>query len=428
MKSKDLNVLLIGSGGREHAIFSSIENSPLAKNIYVFPGNAGFPSSVLLSKEAISLEDKIAFQKSIQSLKIDLVIVGPEDPLVKGLADWCKEVQIPCFGPSAYCANLEGSKDFAKAIMKKAGVPTASYQTFTNFEESANYINNHKTPLVIKADGLAAGKGVLVTSNLSEAIQFLEDIFKNKKFGSSGSKVVIESFLEGEEASVFAISDGYHYVLLPPAQDHKRAYDQDKGPNTGGMGAYAPAPIVTESVIEKTKTRILNPMFEILRKEGFPYVGVLYAGLMIDKHGDPYVVEFNCRLGDPETQVVLPLVDEDLLSRFNQAANGQLNPNDLLWKEAFSAVVVLAAEGYPDSNYQKDIPISFNSEEKSGVRIFHAGTKRTEQAIVSSGGRILGVASWSESLKGALVKIYDFLDSNPIPRTFYRKDIGHRAL
>lgn len=419
-------VLLIGSGGREHALADAISKSNVLESLKVFPGNGGFSSDVLLSPNEISITDKSKFFEYIKTSKTNLVVVGPEDPLVNGIADWCDEIGIPCFGPSAYCAQVEGSKHFAKEMMKRAKVPTASFAVFTDHESAWSYAQKELLPLVVKADGLAAGKGVTVAFELKEVKRALDEIFLESKFGQSGNKVVIESFLEGEEASLFVITDGERYMCLPAAQDHKRAYDGDIGPNTGGMGAYAPAPIVTDSVLSKVKSKVIEPMLDDFRRSGHPYKGLLYVGLMITKEGEPSVVEFNCRFGDPETQCVLRLIDEDILPIFNASATGSLPERNLKLKQGSSAVVVLAAKGYPDSP-EKGMVLEIPANE-GNVVVYHAGTKKVNSSTLANGGRILGITSFGKSLKEAIDECYVFLGKLKAPNTFYRKDIGRRAL
>ncbi|BDA77272.1 phosphoribosylamine--glycine ligase [Leptospira kobayashii] len=426
MKNK-LKVLLIGGGGREHALAHSILQSSHLEELKVFPGNGGFDSRLILNPDEISITDKNKFLAYIKNSNTDLVVVGPEDPLVAGLADWCDEIQIPCFGPSAYCAQIEGSKHFAKEMMKDAYIPTASFAVFEDFHSAWSYSQKQMLPLVVKADGLAAGKGVTVALTIEEVKQALNDIFIEQKFGASGAKVVIESFLEGNEASLFVITDGKNYTCLPAAQDHKRAFDGDVGPNTGGMGAYAPAPIVTDAVLKEVKKAIIEPILAEFRNRKFPYKGLLYVGLMISKDQKPNVVEFNCRFGDPETQCVLRLIDEDILPIFYQASTGTLESRDLKLKSGASAVVVLAAKGYPDAP-MKGMELEIPSPTDS-VLVFHAGTKKDESGkLISSGGRILGITSVSESLKETLDQCYNFLSKISAPNTFYRRDIGKRAL
>lgn len=421
-----MKVLLIGSGGRESAIAYKIRKSPLLRELKVYPGNAGFLDSELVPKDQINLKDKTSVQEFVKKNGILFVIVGPEEPLVDGIADWLQEIDVPCFGPSQYCARLEGSKAFAKNLMQSIGVPTARYATFSDFASAKEYIQNHPLPIVVKFDGLAAGKGVSVCATKEEAEKFLEEIFIKNKFANN-SHVVIEEFLEGEEASVFALCDGERFLMLPAAQDHKRAFDEDKGPNTGGMGAYAPAPIVTPEVYQKIKTQIFEPIFRTLRESGNPYRGLLYAGLMIDKNQNPKVVEFNVRFGDPETQAILMLLEDDLLELMWECASERLHRESLRIKEGSSAVVVLAAEGYPET-YKKDIPLNLKTPTNPNTIIFHAGVTKRDGNLFSNGGRILGVSSYGKTLQEAVDSCYSYLKENPIPHTFYRTDIAKKAL
>lgn len=422
-----MKVLLIGSGGRESALAYKLRKSPLIKQLKVYPGNAGFPPEELYPKAAFDIKSKVSVQEFILREKIDFVVVGPEEPLVDGISDWVSELKIPCFGPSAYCAKLEGSKDFAKQIMREFGVPTADYEVFTDIVLAKNFTKTKVYPLVIKADGLAAGKGVTIASSEEEAYGALEEIFVQNKFGASGRSVLIEEFMKGEEASVFAVCDGENFLLFPASQDHKRAYDGDTGPNTGGMGAYTPAPIVDNHVLRKVKELIFRPMLEGLKSKGHPYRGLLYAGLMIE-NGNPRVVEFNCRFGDPETQTLMLLLEDDLLEVMLESANGKLKRNDLNFYDGFSAVVVLAAEGYP-GDYVKKIPLdSLPKEFGDETHIFHAGTEFLEGIPVSTGGRILGITSKGKTLAEAVNRCYSLLNSHPIENTFYRKDIAGKAL
>lgn len=421
-----MKVLLIGSGGRESAIAYKIKQSPLLRELKVYPGNAGFLEKEIVPKDKINLKDKNSVQDFVRKNGILFVIVGPEEPLVDGIADWLSEIDVPCFGPSKYCAQLEGSKAFAKNLMQSIGIPTARYATFNNLEDAKNYIQTHPTPIVVKYDGLAAGKGVSVCQTKEEAEKFLTDIFLEHKFANNNT-VVIEEFLEGEEASIFALCDGERFIMFPAAQDHKRAFDGDKGPNTGGMGAYAPASIVTPQLYEKVKTHIFEPLFDALRKSGNPYKGLLYAGLMIDKEDNPKVVEFNVRFGDPETQAILMLLEDDLLELMWECAGEKLHKTSLKIKEGASAVVVLAAQGYPNS-YKKSIPLLLKSPNNSNTVLFHAGTSLENGKLVSNGGRILGVTSYGKTLKEAVELCYEYLQANYIEGTFYRTDIAKKAL
>lgn len=421
-----MKVLLIGSGGREHALAFKLKQSPLLKELKVFSGNGGFEPSEILSKTSMDLNDKKSVQSFVKKEAFDLVVVGPEDPLVNGISDWMEEISVLCFGPSAYCSQLEGSKDFAKKLMQELGIPTAAYKTFIEYKSAREYALSQKLPLVIKADGLAAGKGVSVCTEYTEVETALSDIFEKKKFGASGNQVVIEEFMDGEEASVFALCDGENYLMLPAAQDHKRAFDEDRGPNTGGMGAYAPAPIVTQELYKKIAERVFDPMLKGLKAKGHPYKGLLYAGLMIGKDNELRIVEFNCRFGDPETQVILLLLETDLLSILLNCAKGNLGNTILSMKAESAVTVVLAAEGYP-SEYKKDIPLSLKSTPE-GIVVFHAGTHLKENQLYSNGGRVLNITATGKDLAKAIQNVYRYIDELKIDGLFYRKDIGHRAL
>ncbi|MEM7179489.1 MAG: phosphoribosylamine--glycine ligase [Spirochaetota bacterium] len=419
-----MKVLVLGSGGREHAIAYKLKQSPLLQELKVYPGNGGFPSEEVLAPQSMNLKDKQSVQKCVQQQGFDLVVVGPEDPLVDGVVDWMEEIGVLCFGSSAYCSQLEGSKNFAKQVMQEAGVPTAKYQHFSEYTAAEAYVKQEGPPIVIKADGLAAGKGVTVCFDLSTALKALQDIFLNGKFGKN-STVVIEEFMEGEEASIFALCDGKTFLTFPAAQDHKKAFEGDKGPNTGGMGAYAPTPLVTEEITGTVQKQIFQPVLEYMQAKGQPYRGLLYAGLMIDTAGKPKVVEFNCRFGDPETQALLLLLKSDLLSLLLAACKGELAGHKIEMHEGIASVVVLAAEGYPAS-YPKNIPLPLPKAEE--VVVFHAGTKQEQGQLVSSGGRILGITSRGKNLAESLQKNYSYLQLLPKKNTFYRKDIGYRAL
>ncbi|MCE9499546.1 MAG: phosphoribosylamine--glycine ligase [Leptospira sp.] len=426
MNSK-LKVLLIGSGGRESALAYKIKQSALLGELKVFPGNGGFDQSEIIPSSIFDLKNKFSTQTFIENEKFDLVIVGPEEPLVDGISDWLAEIHIPCFGPSAYCAQLEGSKDFAKNLMREFGVPTANSATFRDCDSAKKYLHSQKLPIVIKADGLAAGKGVTVCSSIEEANGALEEIFIEKKFPGI-SKVVIEEFLEGQETSIFALCDGEDFIMLPAACDHKRAYDNDEGPNTGGMGAFCPAPIATTKVLKDVEEKIFGPLLAGLKKKGYPYRGLLYAGLMIDKSENAMVVEFNCRFGDPETQVVVRLIEDDLLRLIQECASEKLSQKSLSLKSGYASVVVLAAEGYP-GEYAKGIDLNLPEPKDKNTIVFHAGTSHTREGkIKSMGGRILGISSYAESLADSVQKAYEYLGSISVPKTFFRKDIAKKAL
>jgi len=423
-----MNVAVIGSGGREHALALKIKESPLLENLYVIPGNPG----TLSLGENVNLN--ISEQQKIISFckkkKIDLVVIGPEQPLVEGLSDLLRDNEIKVFGPGKAASEIEEHKSFAKKIMKIAGVPTAQYIEFTAgmYEHAKDFIKNKSYPCVIKTDGLAAGKGVYVCNDSQEAASALENIFINKLFGESGNNVLIEEFLQGEEASVFAITDGTDFICLPASQDHKRIGDNDTGKNTGGMGSYAPAPVVTPDIMEKVKNKIIAPTLATMKDEGKPFSGCLYVGLMITDDG-PKVVEFNCRFGDPETQVVLPVLSGDFLQLIYSAASGKIDKNSVKYSGGSSVCVVCASNGYPD-NYEKGFEITGLNEIPGDVIVYHAGTKKDDDKILTNGGRVLGVTSVLNEfdLKAAKEKAYTALEKISFKNIYYRKDIADRAI
>lgn len=422
-----LNILLIGSGGREHAIADALSRSDSTVELYAAPGNVGISKLATISDIDISAFDSVI--DFCQSKDIQLVVVGPEQPLADGIADALRVAGIAVFGPSAAAARLESSKVFSKSFMLKHNVPTARHATFSSgeLEFAAAYIQDHPLPIVLKADGLAAGKGVIIAEDRATAFEALGEIFAGK-FGSAGANVVIEEYLAGEEASIFAISDGKDFVTLAPSQDHKRLLEGDKGPNTGGMGAYAPAPIVSETILEKVKTRIILPVIKAAASEGMPYIGCLYAGIMI-VGGEPYVIEFNVRFGDPETQVVLPLFQGDFAALLFSAATGNLDKSTIRSIDhASAACVILASEGYP-GRYGKGYEISGIEEaENIGSKVFYAGVRESEGKILSAGGRVLGVTTVNHNLKAAIDVTYKAVDMINFTGKTYRRDIGHRAL
>ena len=418
-----MNVLLIGSGGREHALAWKISQSPLLKNFYAIPGSSGI-ANFAECVENISISDNAALVNFAKDKAIDLVVVGPEAPLVNGLVDALNSANIKAFGPAKNAAQLEGSKIFAKRLMKKYNIPTAEFEVFDNLDAAKNYIRSKGAPIVIKADGLAAGKGVIVAQTLDEAVNAVDEM---KTFGSAGDKIVVEEFMDGEEASVLALTDGETILPLIAAQDHKRALDGDKGLNTGGMGAYAPAPVVDEKISALVEETILKPTIAALKAEGIVYRGCLYAGLMI-VNGTPKVVEFNARFGDPETQVVLPLLNDDLLKLMNDCATGTLNNQKLSWSNQSAVCVILASGGYPKS-YKKNLPIDGVTKAKSlGALIFHAGTKLAGDELLTNGGRVLGITTTAPTLQEAVDKVYRCVEVIHFDNIHYRKDIAARAL
>lgn len=422
-----MNILVIGSGGREHAIAYAVKQSPLCQKLVCAPGNPGMSS--LGECIPVSVSDPKAIADLAEKEKIDLTIIGPEIPLVAGVVDEFRKRGLRAFGPIAAAAALEGSKAFSKNVMKKYGIPTADYETFTDLESAQAYLRAHPAPIVVKASGLAAGKGAVVCLTDEEAFQAIEEMLGEKAvFGESGKTVVIEEFMEGEEASLFAICDGKDYVLLSSAQDHKRIFDNDLGPNTGGMGAYSPAPVVTESLLEDVKKRIIEPTLAGMIQEGAPYTGVLYVGIMVTKKG-PKVVEYNCRLGDPECQIVLPLYDGDVLALFDAAERGALStlgaPKP---PKGSAAIVVLASEGYPNA-YEAGQEVSGIEEaEKNGARVLHAGTKMQNEKLVTAGGRVFGVVGSGKDLSEALRQAYEACEKVNFKNKYYRRDIGKKGL
>ena len=424
-----MRILVIGGGGREHAFTWALARSPQQPDLFIAPGNAGTASlgrNVALKPNDI--EGLLAFARQERN---DLTVVGPEVPLVEGVADAFEAAGVPVVGPSAAAARIEGSKAFAKAFMARHGVPSAAHRTFAadQYAEATAYLEAQGAPIVVKASGLAAGKGAIVCMTLDEAREALDRVMKTQAFGEAGDEVVIEAFMEGEEASVFALTDGDDYLLLAPAQDHKRIGEGDTGPNTGGMGAYAPTPVVTEDLMSRVCREIIEPTLEGMAQEGYPYRGILYAGVMITSDG-PKVVEFNCRMGDPEAQIVLPLLDSDLADVFRLLAQGRLRDVTLQTRPGAAACVVMASGGYPGS-YEKGFPITGLdvAGALSGVVVFHAGTRQGEAGqIVTSGGRVLGVTAVGDDLAAALDRAYEAADLIHFEGAQYRRDIGQKGL
>ncbi|MDH5656871.1 MAG: phosphoribosylamine--glycine ligase [Spirochaetia bacterium] len=420
-----MKVLLLGSGGREHAIFWKLSQSPLLTSLDVFPGNGGFPENQIIKEAGLSLSDMEGLAAFVKNRGYDFVFVGPEQPLVDGVADALKNI-CPVFGPDRYAAQLEGSKDFSKSFMEKYRIPAAHSRTFTDYNEAKDYLQTKSLPIVIKADGLAAGKGVTVAETHEQAEQALKESLIDHKFGNSGNRVLIEDFMKGIEASVFALCDGKKALPFIAAKDHKRAFDNDLGPNTGGMGAFAPVSFMTDEVMKKVQEEVLDRVMEGMQKEGHPYRGLLYAGLMVDG-GIPRVVEFNVRFGDPETQPLMRLLDEDLLDLSFKAAKGELPDIKLKFKDEAALVVVLAAEGYPDE-YKKNILLKDIDRVQGDIIFFHAGTLRDGENLISSGGRILGITATGKDPVQARENVYSFMKNLNIEGTFYRKDIAEREI
>jgi len=423
-----MRVLLIGSGGREYALALKISKSSLLDKLFIMPGNPGTKQVGENIKINLSYSDKIL--QFCKDEKIDLVVIGPEQPLVDGLSDYLRSAGFKVFGPSQKAAQIEAHKSFAKHLMKKYKIPTADFIEFNSdeYENAVSYLKKSKYPLVIKADGLAAGKGVLICNNYDEAEESLKEMFVDKVFGTSGEKIVIEEFMEGEEASIFAITDGTDFTCLPSSQDHKRIGDNDTGKNTGGMGAYSPAPVVTNDLLSQIENKIIKPTLAGMNNEGYPFSGCLYAGVMITKE-EPKVVEFNCRFGDPETQVVLPLLKGDFLKLLYSSANGKLDKNAVHYSEGSAVCVVAASKGYPDS-YQKGFEIKGLDINEKIIIIYHAGTDEVDEKIVTSGGRVLGVTAVlnKNDLIEAREKAYEAIRQIHFEGMYYRKDIALRAL
>ena len=417
-----MNILVIGSGGREHALYWKLSESPQTEQIYAIPGNPGMGASA-----AIALDDHAAILRFVKEHEIGLVVVGPEVPLMNGLVDKLEAAGICAFGPHANAAEIEGSKSFAKDLMKKYGIPTARYEVFTAAEPARAYIRQEGAPIVVKADGLAAGKGVIVAMTEQEALDAVDAIMEDHSFGDAGARVVIEEFMEGEEASLLAFTDGTTIRPMISAQDHKRAYDGDRGPNTGGMGTYAPAPVMTPEMTERAVEEILKPTIAAMAKEGRTYRGCLYLGLMVTADG-PKVVEFNARFGDPETQVVLPLLDSDLVAIMCACADGTLADVPIRWKEGAAVCVVLASGGYP-GHYDKGQEIhGLADAEAMGALVFHAGTAMKDGKLVTNGGRVLGVVGRGADISSAVDAAYAAAAKISFKDAYYRKDIAHRAL
>lgn len=419
-----MDILIIGSGGREHTLAWKLAQSKIVDKIYAVPGNPGMKDIA----ECIegSVEDNKFLVNVAKEKNVGLVVVGPEVPLTNGIVDELETVGIKAFGPKKSAAQLEGSKSFSKNIMKKYGIPTAKYEVFTDADLAKAYIKEQGVPIVIKADGLAAGKGVIVAETMEQALSAIDEIMCDKAFGSAGNSVVIEEFMVGEEASVLAFTDGETIIPMIPSQDHKRALEGDLGPNTGGMGTYAPAPVITEDLMGQIQKEILQPTIEAMKKEGHEYKGCLYAGLMITNEG-PKVVEFNARFGDPETQVVLPLLDSDLGEIMLACVEKTLANCDIKWKNEAAVCVVLSAGGYPGKYAKGDEILGLDNAKKLGQLVFHAGTALVDGKIVTAGGRVLGVVAMGDNIRSAVDSVYTQINSISFKNMYYRKDIAHRA-
>ena len=422
-----MKVLIIGSGGREHALSWKIARSPLVKSVYVAPGNGGTDLEPNIANVNISSDDIEGLSTFALKNKINLTIVGPEDPLVKGITDNFTEKGLKCFGPTKDAAKLEGSKDFMKKFLEDNQIPTAEYKSFKCVDRAINYVEEKGCPIVIKADGLAAGKGVTIARTIQEAKDAIVKSLESEIFGEAGKKIVIEEFLEGEEASFIVITDGKTAIPFASSQDHKARDDGDKGPNTGGMGAYSPAPIVNETIHKKIMDDVIYPTIDGLKKLGYPYCGFLYAGMMISKNNEIKVLEFNCRFGDPETQPIMMRLKSDLADICNKACEGKLENQTLDWDSRKAVGIVMAAKGYPN-DYKKGGKIKNLPIEHDGFKVFHAGTEYVDGDIRSNGGRVLCITSLGDSVQSAQKKAYSKLSSIKWDDSFYREDIGYRAI
>ncbi len=423
-----MNVLVVGSGGREHALAWKLSKSQNVQTVYVAPGNAGTLHEPGLENVDIDVMDFPALANFAAQNDCQLTMIGPEAPLVEGVVDYFQSRNLACFGPSKAAAQLEGSKAFTKDFLKRHDIPTGYYATFTDTDKALAYVREHGAPIVIKADGLAAGKGVIVAETLEQAEAAIVDMLSDNAFGEAGCRVVVEEFLPGEEASFIVIADGTHTLPMATSQDHKRVGEGDTGPNTGGMGAYSPAPVVTDLVYERVMERIIEPTIAGMTKDGMPYTGFLYAGLMIDADGNPRVIEFNCRFGDPETQPIMMRLKSDLGDLCSAAIGGALNDASVEWDPRPALGVVLAAGGYP-GNYDKGHAIhGLLTDQPKHTKIFHAGTAQKDDQVVTSGGRVLCVTALGDTIQDARDNAYNGVDTIQWQDMLYRRDIGWRAI
>ena len=419
-----MNALIIGNGGREHALAWKISQSSLVKKIYVAPGNAGTDIDSLLNN--INITDIDLLIKFAKDKNIDLTIVGPEVPLSNGIVNKFRENDLYIFGPTSEAAQLESSKDFSKKFMKRYGIPTAEFSTFTNAKLAHEYINQKGSPIVIKADGLAAGKGVIVAMTNEEAHNAIDSMLSDNQFGDAGARIVIEEFLKGEEVSFIVICDGKTVLPLASSQDHKRLLDNDLGPNTGGMGAYSPAPIVTPEIHNKIMNDVIHPTIEGMKKDGIKFTGFLYAGLMIDKNNKIKTLEFNCRMGDPETQPILFRLKSDLFKILLDASQSRLNEHNIEWENNSAITIVMAAKNYPNQPRINDEINGLDSRNQD-TYVFHAGTILANSKILTSGGRVLGITAKAKTLEQATNKAYKLIDNINFEGAQYRNDIGKKA-
>ena len=423
-----MKILVIGSGGREHALAWKLKQSPRVGEVIVAPGNAGTAAEFGVRNAAVAMTDLDGLLRLAQAENVDLTVVGPEVPLVAGIVDRFRGAGLRCFGPRKVAAQLEGSKAFAKEFLVRHNIPTARYAVFSELAPALAYVRARPVPIVIKADGLAAGKGVVVALTLADAEQTLRDMLGAHVLGEASSRVVIEEFLEGEEASYIALCDGRRALPLATSQDHKRRDDRDLGPNTGGMGAYSPAPVVTPAVEQRILREIIAPTLAGMAAEGAPFIGFLYAGLMIDEHGAPRVIEFNVRLGDPETQPILLRLKSDLVDLIDAALDGRLEQQSVAWYPRPALAVVIAAAGYPGKVRGGDVVTGLDADSGPGAKVFHAGTKVENDKVVTHGGRVFTVCALGSDFADAQSRAYAAARKIHFDGMFYRKDIGYRAI
>jgi phosphoribosylamine--glycine ligase len=423
-----MNVLIIGSGGREHALAWRVAQSEKVDTVYVAPGNAGTKLEENVENVPLATEDIDGLIEFVQKHQIGLTIVGPEAPLVAGIVDRFTAAGLPCFGPSAAAAQLEGSKAFAKDFMARHGIPTAAYGNFTDIDEAVDFIREQGAPIVVKADGLAAGKGVIIAQTVEEAEVAVRDMLAGNAFGEAGHRVVVEEFLTGEEASFIVMADGEHILPLATSQDHKARDEGDLGPNTGGMGAYSPAPVIDDELHERAMETVILPTIRGMAEQGMPFIGFLYAGLMISPDGETKVLEFNVRFGDPETQPIMMRLQSDLAELCLAAVNGNLDQVDALWDPRPALGVVMAAGGYPGSYSTGQVISGLDAANQGGTRVFHAGTKLLDGQVVAAGGRVLCVCAMANSVSEAANAAYAKCDKIHWEGAFVRRDIGYRAI
>ncbi len=423
-----MKILIVGSGGREHALAWKAQQSSQVETVFVAPGNAGTALEPSVVNITIAVDDIDALLAFAQQEAIDLTIIGPEIPLVLGIVDRFQEAGLKCFGPSAKAAQLEGSKTFCKDFMIRHNIPTAAYQSFTDLAQAKAYIKQQGAPIVVKADGLAAGKGVIVAQTEQEAIAAVEDMLYGNVFGIAGNRVVIEEFLGGEEASFIVIADGKHALPMATSQDHKARDNDDLGPNTGGMGAYSPAPVVTPEIHQRVMRDVIEPTLKGMADDGLPYTGFLYAGLMISADGDIKVLEYNCRFGDPETQPIMMRLKSDLIELCLAALAGELDKTDSNWDERAALGIVLAAGGYPDVYQNGAVITGLTNQVHENSKVFHAATRQVGNELVTAGGRVLCACALGQDIKEAQSKAYDLANSIHWDNVYYRTDIGFKAI